>query len=84
MKVYSFHNQGTIYFFKPEKTAYDIRVNKRQSALDFHINLVNEADDPAVFICDDRGVMIYHSSKPVNHVPMAEWNRINNKKNRKR
>jgi len=82
MKYYSFHNRGTIYFFNPEKTAYDIRVQKKQTALEFHTKLVRDADDPAVFILDDHGNMIVRSNKPVSHVPMAEYERWK-KKNKK-
>lgn len=84
VKIYSFHSRGSIYFFKPEKPAYDVRIQKKQTALEFHISLVKEANDPSVFICDDHGLMIHKSNKPVSHVPMEKWNALkeNKKKNK--
>lgn len=82
MKVYAFYNRGTVYFFKPEKPAYDVRTQTKQTALDFHISLVKEANDPSVFIVDDHNNVIHKSDKPVNHVPMQAWEQY--KKNKKK
>lgn len=81
---YSFHNSGTVYFFKPIKPAYDIRDGVKRTSLEFHTKLVNEADRPDVFICDDRGLMIVKSEKKTNHVPMAAWKRFRANEKRKK
>jgi len=84
MKVYSFYNRGSVYFFKPEKPAYDVRVQKKQTALEFHIALVKEANDPSVFICNEYGQIIFKSDKPVSHVPMAEWKKLKESKKKRK
>jgi hypothetical protein len=73
---YSFHNSGTVYFFKPDKDAYDVRSGTKQSSLVFHSKLVNEANRLDVFICDNYGNIIVKSKRNPTHVPMAEWKRL--------
>lgn len=83
MKLYGFHNHGTIFFFKPEKTAYDKRDQKRQSFYDIHKRMVDEANDASVFITNDRGEIVYDFGRKVEHVPFAEWERLQGKKGNK-
>lgn len=61
---YAFFNSGSVYFFEPYKTVYDIRFeNSRQTALDFHIKLVKERNDPSVYILDNHGNVVDVNSK---------------------
>ena len=80
---YSFHNSGTVYFFKPGKDAYDVRDGVKRSALEFHTRLVNDADRLDVFICDNHGNMIVKSKRNPTHMPMAKWKELKRAEKRK-
>ena len=80
---YSFHNSGTVYFFKPAKPAYDIRDGVKRTALEFHTKLVLETNTPDMFICDERGQIIVKGAKNPSHIPMAEWKRFKANKKKK-
>ena len=70
---FSFHNSGSIYFFKPFKPIYDIRESSgKQTALNFHKDLVRMMDDPSVYILDNHGalVQVYHTDKRGNRIPV--------------
>lgn len=70
---YSFHNSGSIYFFKPYKPVYDIRESGgKQNFLNFHKDLVRMMDDPSVFILDNHGkiVPVYEVNKQGKRVPV--------------
>jgi fructose-1-phosphate kinase PfkB-like protein len=81
---YSFHNSGTVYFFKPNKPAYDIRDGVKRTALEFHTMLVKEANRLDVFICDDHNNIIVKAEKNPKHVPMAEWKAFKEKNKKKK
>jgi hypothetical protein len=56
---FSFHNSGSIYFFKPFNIVYDIRESGgKQTALEFHKKLARMLDDPSVFILDNHGKIV--------------------------
>lgn len=53
MKVYTFFNQGTTSFFRPEKR---VTLNSKPvSNLELHIDLVNQAQRRDVYILDHKG-----------------------------
>jgi hypothetical protein len=81
---YSFYNSGTFYFFKPNRPAFDVREQKRMTALEFHTKLVKEANRPDVFICNEHGQIIVEGDVKPTHVPMAEYNRLFRKKTHKK
>lgn len=73
---YTFFNSGNSYDFNPDKVLYDIRQpDQKQTALKYHMSLVSLYNDPSTFITDDKGNIIFKSSKPVKHVT-ANWRKI--------
>lgn len=77
---YEFYNSGTVFSFNPSRVVYDIReTNKKCNALDFHSELVREANRLDCFITDDKGKVIVKSNKPLTHI-RADWRKVVKKK----
>ena len=57
-KKYAFFNSGSIYFFSPDKYIYDFNLEQNMTALEFHKKIVEERNDPSVFILDGAGKQV--------------------------
>jgi len=77
---YDFYNAGNVYSFNPKRPVYDVREGGRKlTALEFHTELVKDADRTDCYICDEKGNIIVKSSKPVSHV-RVDWRKGSKKK----